>query len=339
LPPEKPSIRGIGPDPSRYGPGDLINVSCHAKPSRPPTKLSWLINDEPALTSNSGRGGGGGPVKLIAGPRRSDGLESSRADLQFYSERAHYRNGLLKLHCLSSIVQPYNVNSEEVVIGENAKYTNSPQLARTCPIITGIKSTGYRVGDILNLTCISRAKTAPKLSFIVNDLPANASQIRSYPVHRLIGGLLASKLGLEFRVEAVDLPVPGTGNGVGGGGGGIGGSKLRQNVHYSSSFAAAKAAAAAAANSNAVRQYRIKCTASMEKTIYSEVTEVHLGTSKQSSGLHLAGSSAAAAGGGRSSHHQLTMMAAILLLHLAYFGSFANWIGAATSMLSSRISF
>ncbi len=126
-------------------------------------------------------------------------------------------------------------------------------------------------------------------------------------MHRLIGGLLASKLGLEFRVEAVDLPAPGTGNGVGGGGGG-GGSKLRQNVHYSSSFAAAKAAAAAAANSNAVRQYRIKCTASMEKTIYSEVTEVHLGTSKQSSGLHLAGSSAAAAGGGRSSHHQLTMM-------------------------------
>lgn len=69
-------------------------------------------------------------MKLIAGPRRSDGLESSRADLQFYSERAHYRNGLLKLHCLSSIVQPYNVNSEEVVIGENAKYTNSPQLGR-----------------------------------------------------------------------------------------------------------------------------------------------------------------------------------------------------------------
>lgn len=69
-------------------------------------------------------------MRTIAGPRRSDGLEGNRADLLFYSERAHYRNGLLKLQCLSSIVQPYNVNSEEVVIGENAKYTNSPQLGK-----------------------------------------------------------------------------------------------------------------------------------------------------------------------------------------------------------------
>lgn len=46
-------------------------------------------------------------------------------------------------------------------------------MSKDVPIITGIKSTGYRVGDILNLTCISRAKTAPKLSFIVNDMPVS----------------------------------------------------------------------------------------------------------------------------------------------------------------------
>ena len=43
-------------------------------------------------------------------------------------------------------------------------------MANDVPFITGVESNGYRVGDYVNLTCISRAKTAPKLSFIVNDL-------------------------------------------------------------------------------------------------------------------------------------------------------------------------
>lgn len=38
--------------------------------------------------------------------------------------------------------------------------------------------------------------------------------------------------------------------------------------------------------SMAIKQYRIKCLASMEKNIYNSRTEIHLGTSKQSSGLH-----------------------------------------------------
>ena len=88
---------------------------------KPPARLSWLINGEaPDLKL----------VKTIAGHKRSDGLESSRIDLMLHSERGHYRNGLLKLQCLSNIVQPYNVNSEEVVIGENSKYLLSPQLGK-----------------------------------------------------------------------------------------------------------------------------------------------------------------------------------------------------------------
>lgn len=35
-----------------------------------------------------------------------------------------------------------------------------------------------------------------------------------------------------------------------------------------------------------IKQYRIKCVASMEKNIYHAKNELHLGTSKQSSGLH-----------------------------------------------------
>ena len=49
----------------------------------------------------------------------------------------------------------------------------SESMSKDVPIITGIKSSGYRVGDFVNLTCISRAKTAPKLSFTVNDVEVN----------------------------------------------------------------------------------------------------------------------------------------------------------------------
>lgn len=165
----------------------LLSLLCFI--SQPPTKLTWLVNGEPAESKWL--------VKKVAGPKRSDGLESGYASLSFYSKRDHYHNGLLKLRCLSIIVQTYNVHSEEVVIGDNSKYQHSPQLGRrlpdgrpllssywysflSCPvaesvakgvpIITGMKSTGYRVGDYVNLTCTSRAKTPPKLSFIVNDL-------------------------------------------------------------------------------------------------------------------------------------------------------------------------
>lgn len=93
--------------------------------SQPPTKLTWLVNGEPAESKWL--------VKKVAGPKRSDGLESGYASLSFYSKRDHYHNGLLKLRCLSIIVQTYNVHSEEVVIGDNSKYQHSPQLGRRLP--------------------------------------------------------------------------------------------------------------------------------------------------------------------------------------------------------------
>src|SRR5699024_2737201 len=59
-------------------------------------------------------------------------------------------------------------------------------------------------------------------------------------------------------------------------------SAKRNNVHFSSSLAKA-------ASATSVRQYRIKCTASLEKNIYSSSERMDLGTTKQSSGLHFAG--------------------------------------------------
>lgn len=43
-------------------------------------------------------------------------------------------------------------------------------MSKDIPIITGVQHRHeYRPGDIVNLTCISRAKPAPKLNFMVND--------------------------------------------------------------------------------------------------------------------------------------------------------------------------
>lgn len=49
-------------------------------------------------------------------------------------------------------------------------YTVTDSMSKDIPIITGISyQRFYKPGDIVNLTCMSRAKPAPKLSFMVND--------------------------------------------------------------------------------------------------------------------------------------------------------------------------
>lgn len=87
--------------------------------------------------------------------------------LTFYPDRSHFRSGLLRLKCQSDIIQKYTVGSEEVLIEESVKFQASPTL--DIPVISGLKPGGYRVGDIVNLTCVSRAKTAPRLSFLIDD--------------------------------------------------------------------------------------------------------------------------------------------------------------------------
>lgn len=97
--------------------------------------------------------------------------------------------------------------------------------------------------------------------------------IRRYPVFQLSDGSLASKLGLEFKVEAESF-APG------------GSQAKRINRHFSNRLVAS------GSGSKTAKQYRIKCEASMEKNIYNSKSEIHLGTSKQTSGLHLSGNSA-----------------------------------------------
>ncbi|KAI2800593.1 hypothetical protein BLOT_011981, partial [Blomia tropicalis] len=278
LPSGKPTIKGLGPDPSHYGPGDLINVECHSKPSRPAAKISWLINGEMINPKF---------VKTIPGPKQMDGLQSTRSEISFYSERSHYRNGLLKIHCIAKIDQQYDVHTDKILIGEPTKSANGHQtnvgkaqsslaesMERDMPYISGFKNGPYRVGEYLNLTCVAKGKTAPRLTFFVNDVEANASQIRPFSVIRVSDGLFASKLMLEFAVEPNESPTSTT----------LLQSKRTNHVQSSS-----LTKHTAGNGHDNVRPYRIECMASMEKNIYTEMSEVHLGTSKQSSGLHLAG--------------------------------------------------
>ncbi|OTF70472.1 hypothetical protein BLA29_004321 [Euroglyphus maynei] len=146
---------------------------------KPQATLTWHINHEIADSRYVKS------MSVLPSSSSSDGLIGSASQLFFYSENSHYHGGLLKITCLSDIILHYTVASEEVIIGgandpsssdSSNRYRNSPHqmitdsMSKDIPIITGISyQKYYKPGDIVNLTCISRAKPAPKLSFMVND--------------------------------------------------------------------------------------------------------------------------------------------------------------------------
>ena len=102
---------------------------------------------------------------------------------------------------------------------------------------------------------------------------ASQSQIRHFPLFPLSNGLYASKIGLEFQVQVDDTAAL---------------AKNRKTSFYSPAQSIKGARPTIKS-----KQYRIKCVALMEKTIYSHKSEIHLGVAKRTSGLHLsAGSSA-----------------------------------------------
>ncbi|KAF7487695.1 hypothetical protein SSS_03445 [Sarcoptes scabiei] len=294
LPKEKPIIRDANGNNetttySHYGPGDLINLTCRTKPSRPKSSITWYINDE------------------LAEPRyvKSDdnleenfnGLQSSSSRLYFFAERNHFHNGMMKVSCVSDMVIQYSMASEEILIGDDldhnhnqyhhhhhSQYKNSPQtvtdsISKEMPIITGLQQNRrYRPGDIVNLTCISRAKPAPKLSFLINDEEAAPAQLRRFPIFSLSDGSFASKLGLKFEIKAENS---------------VFSSSKPTNRYHSTTNSLLKSNSGHSSSSSqwtsmAIKQYRIKCLAAMQKNIHSDYTEIHLGSSKQSSGLHFA---------------------------------------------------
>jgi len=62
----------------------------------------------------------------------------------------------------------------------------------------------YNVGDMVNVTCISRnSLPAALLSWYINGEKADRSQLRNYPEQTSQDGLKTSMLGLVMRVNSI----------------------------------------------------------------------------------------------------------------------------------------
>ncbi|CAG2162451.1 unnamed protein product [Oppiella nova] len=248
LPKEGPVITGIRAQ--QYGIGDLVNVTCSAGPSKPQSTLSWLINGEPADESC---------LRYIQTPKRMDGLQKCSLQLQFNAERHQFIGGIIKLRCTSVISQAYSMSSEEIIVSDHAKASHTHSVHESeGPIISGGRPT-YNVGDLINLTCTSsKSYPAPQLKFYINDKEARAEYLRYYPKVQFQDGNEVSVLGLQLRVNPTHF----------------GGSSTTKRRTHSSG------------KDN--QQIKLKCTATLEKVIDTSSRETIIGSSQQSSGLHIA---------------------------------------------------
>ncbi|XP_066146684.1 uncharacterized protein [Euwallacea fornicatus] len=97
-----PEITGGQP---RYHVGDLVNVTCSSKESKPAAQLSWMINGEPADT------------RYIKGPFVQsvgrEGLKTASLVLEFLAKPKHFKRGNMKLKCLATIETVYTNNNEK----------------------------------------------------------------------------------------------------------------------------------------------------------------------------------------------------------------------------------
>ncbi|CAG9765448.1 unnamed protein product [Ceutorhynchus assimilis] len=107
LPKSGPEITG---GQLRYHVGDVINVTCSTRESKPAAQLNWMINGEAA------------DQKYIQGPFKQfvgrEGLESTSLQLQFVARPKHFKRGNMKLKCLATIATVYTTNNEKSYEGE-----------------------------------------------------------------------------------------------------------------------------------------------------------------------------------------------------------------------------
>ncbi|XP_047477885.1 uncharacterized protein LOC125031267 [Penaeus chinensis] len=99
-PPRGPDISGAR---DSYTIGELLLLNCSSSFSYPPTNLSWVINGQKALRET---------VVVYPRDRDSEGRESSWSGLQMCLRREHFRNGVLVLRCIATILHVYNISSE-----------------------------------------------------------------------------------------------------------------------------------------------------------------------------------------------------------------------------------
>ncbi|XP_069164046.1 cell adhesion molecule 3-like [Procambarus clarkii] len=106
IPEEKPLIYGTKND---YKIGDTAYVTCVSAESRPPTHLTWYINDQEAPREYLVR---------INSSRSEQGLTQTRLGLQFKVSRDHFRNGEMNLRCSAKISSLYYKTQQHSVDGQ-----------------------------------------------------------------------------------------------------------------------------------------------------------------------------------------------------------------------------
>ncbi|XP_076330228.1 uncharacterized protein LOC143235866 [Tachypleus tridentatus] len=187
LPRETPTVTGTH---DHYSVGDLVNVTCSAKPSKPAAYLQWYINDKKA------------PVHFEwpLSPLKEGRLLGSRLGLRFVVKHAHLWHGTLNLRCSSVIAQEYSRSVEELYIKDMPK-SSELRSAKDGPRINGQKST-YRLGESVVANCTSpKVKEAPKLRWFLNENEVLPEYVTRYPLVEHPDGLESTLLGIHFNVR------------------------------------------------------------------------------------------------------------------------------------------
>ncbi|XP_076335701.1 uncharacterized protein LOC143238933 isoform X2 [Tachypleus tridentatus] len=197
LPQEPPDIEGNQPV---YQIGEVVNVTCFSKPSKPVSNLTWYINGKEAK-----------PSYITPYPVQEylNGLKTTALGLTFIVTYNHFSYGVMGLRCTASVTQEYSTHSKELIIGESIKTDNFQSsnvvVQDIAPQITGDKE-NYAVGNVVDLNCSSsRFTKSLRLSWSINGKEANISYLVKYPNVLQEDNSVFSQLGLRFLLTQKHL--------------------------------------------------------------------------------------------------------------------------------------
>ncbi|XP_076329144.1 uncharacterized protein LOC143235154 [Tachypleus tridentatus] len=172
-----------------YGPGDLVDVTCTAAPSKPPALLKWFIDDKEVQTSHQ---------KIIP-PLKKGRLFLSRLVLNFVVKPTLGWHSPTRLRCTSMIIQEYSRSVEKVFL-KGVKLINLYP-AKGEIHISGLKSS-YELGENVDVNCSSSTFTSPPvLRWYLNGEQVMSKQLLFYPIADYKDGYKTAVLGLRFTVQ------------------------------------------------------------------------------------------------------------------------------------------
>lgn len=173
LPDRGPVIEGVK---QRYEVGDVLNVTCRSRPSKPAPSLEWFVNGESA------------PAQYVArhGPfRHPNALQASSSTLQFPITTHHIAQDFLRIRCASSINKNHSRSSHELRIGTQKQPTTEKIYEEENAPSISVARSYYNVGDALDLNCSAIMRTYEvELEWFINDDEAPSAYVTRYPVRR-----------------------------------------------------------------------------------------------------------------------------------------------------------